>query len=210
MFLHLSFQIVDSLLNLIKDATFKCDILYDIHFTANLFFSTIVSNEAYSCTGEEILRTFAKKEDTSGADLDTFTFVCQETFILMKILHRGLPITNPLYISPDSVHINVLYCGVVGRAVFIIAFSQKSVLRPSGIYLLLCTSFSFTLLFLAEVYILIQCSFDFKTHFHTKLGKFCLLPTVSSNGVQKKHDFMNREENLESKYYLCRVGIDRG
>ena len=123
MFLHLSFQIVDGLLNLVKDATFKCDILDDIHFTAYLFFSTIVSDEAYSCSGEEILRTFAEKKDAGGADLNTFSFICQETFILLKILHRGFSVTKPLHVCPDGIHINVIKGGIISRTVFIIAFS---------------------------------------------------------------------------------------
>ena len=41
------------------------------------------------------------------------------------------------------------------------------------------------LLLLAEIYIFRQCCFDYKTYFHTKLGKFCILPTVPSGAAHK-------------------------
>ena len=83
MFLYLGFEVVDGLLYLVEDAPLKGNILDDVHLPADFLLRTVVLDETYAGTREEVLRMLAEEQDAGSADLWNIALVSQESFVLL-------------------------------------------------------------------------------------------------------------------------------
>ena len=129
MLANLSFDKLNCLLDLVQDGTLKCNILDDVHLSTHLFINTLVSDEASTGTGEELLGILAKEKNASGAHL-FFTIDLQSSLLTLGRADAGivlLSFNRSLLVGPHKTIVlsQVLqgtfliadYFGIVGNSI---------------------------------------------------------------------------------------------
>ena len=122
-FANLCFKIVDSTTNLIEDGSLESHVLYHVHFRADLFLCSFITDETGTSTREETLWILAKEKNASGAYLLVIIYFCYEIVILSQVLHGRFAIANNLNVVVHKVHVNIIDGCSIYILVLIVAFA---------------------------------------------------------------------------------------
>ena len=121
--LHLYFDEIDRFFNLFEDASFKNNILDDIHVLAYLSFRAVITYKPNVGSRKIKLWILSEQQNCSNRDLFLAILDSDELLVLPQILLARFHITNSIAILSYEIQIKVVNGRISNRLVFKVAHS---------------------------------------------------------------------------------------